>query len=1716
MDLSPGENTFKIKVTSEDESENETYTIVVERSEDITLVKNTHLTREGRVRVGDSTNGLWGQRFTTGTHNRGYELTSIGVYGHAVNLGNIDSMTLRIHEFDDSKSNDLGELVANLESPEPTAGEVNFFDAPDDTTLDAQTEYIVNLDIDANIASDLEFGDVSDNDQMGAAGWLIEDALRSGGNILGSTSMMIEVRGILQSTPRLTVSDAEVAEGSGNTLDFVVTLSPPPREALTVSASTQLQTAEPTLDYSPVTIELNFAAGEATKTVSVTIIDDGEDEVDETVGMLLERSPGPSPNVVFARPLGTGTIRDNDSLANLEIKDNDDNILRLSPAFSPLETEYAVSLRSEVDRITIIPTVEANHTGATIAVVDSIGVPIVDADTTKPEHQVNITRRSQTVKVKVTAPNTVLTTYIISISRFVPSPVSTNDPPRFLEGDSTTREIGEHAGGPIRLGPNEFPPADLASRGVGPWVRATDPDGDQLYYTLAKGDVSKFHVDLFTGRIGTKRLGQYIIGPQTEATGLIDYETQSSYRLRLMVHDTWGGNDYIDVTVEIIDLVEPPLTPGPPTVASGSPTSLNVSWNAPDNAGRPAITGYDLRYRRAGDTVWQDGPQGASGATATIAGLEMETLYQVQVRAVNHEGIGDWSASMTGSTATPTTPTLRFGDSAYFAPEGSGVVVTVVLSPAASSEVTVPLTTTERDGASSADYSGVTASITFPAGSSSQSFTVTAADDGPDSGESLLLELGEPPDGVDLGSPVSATVSIHELSGGSGWQAWFEKASYTATEGGQSATVTVGLSRPWRAGQTLTLPLWTPTPQGGASTADFSGVPSSVSFAPGTTRTSFEVTAADDGRNEYGESVLIQFGRGFPSNVKVGRGPARTVVHLADSGEGTPVKVSFGAGSYRAVEGGANAEVTVKLDRAPGRRVRIPLTTHYSNYEMRSRDYSGVPGSVTFGATDTEKTFTVTAVNDDDRDIYDTLEIRFSDLPRGVSQEGPSTVVHLNDNRDVPAVRVHFSNSILAIREGVHNTYPHVRADRRPDARLVIPLTVERLGGATGEDYRVPAWVAIDPHEDDHQGSFRQGFLIEVLEDADIDPGESLRITFGLLPKGVSLNTRHSTEIAVAMIDNDGDPRLSVSDAVATEGEDASLDFWVMLSPAETVPVTVDYTTAAGTATPGSDYDTATGKLRFGAGETAKTVSVPIIDDPVEDDGETMSLILSGPSGAAIYDGVATGTIRNTEDTELGPMLRVSDPEAVEGEDATLDFVVTLSPAASETVTVAYATSDGTAAAGSDYTARNGTLTFAAGETTKTISITIQDDDVAEGDGETVNLTLSNPSGAEIDYGDGLGKIRDASLTVEFQRVPASHDGTTAFTVRLKFSAEVASGTKAGLRNLLSVSGANTKRALRVDDRLDLFDFTFEPTGNDDVTISLGPSPTDCTAADAVCTSGGTALTGTTTVEVPGPEDSSGAGETGEAAGAGQDPGDGEEASALEAEFRQLPEGHDGTTAFTFQVAFTRELADGSGRKLRRALSATGGTVKSVRRVEDARDLYTVKFEPTGNDDMTISLGPSSTDCTANDAVCAGDGTALTGTVSETVPGPAAASDAGESDSEGEASDEFTMTFQNAPDSHDGSDVFTIRLQFTRDLAAGTKKQLRRALSVSGADMKVGVRVDDRMDLFDFNFKPTGTDDVVITLGPSGTDCTANDAVCTDDGTALTGTATVTVPYAAP
>jgi sugar lactone lactonase YvrE len=193
---------------------------------------------------------------------------------------------------------------------------------------------------------------------------------------------------------------------------------------------------------------------------------------------------------------------------------------------------------------------------------------------------------------------------------------------------------------------------------------------------------------------------------------------------------------------------------------------------------------------------------------------------------------------------------------------------------------------------------------------------------------------------------------------------------------------------------------------------------------------------------------------------------------------------------------------------------------------------------------------------------------------------------------------------------------------------------------------------------------------------------------------------------------------------------DAGLPVTVLREGGLTGTTTVNYTTVDGTATAGTDYTAATGTLSFAPGESSKTINIPIINDNVFEGNETLSLVLSNPNGGQVElldpTTAALTIIDNESQPSIStpPNLSVSEPR-ISGTTTAL-FTVQLSNATTQTATVNYSTSNGTATAGVDYVSTSGTLTFAPLETTKTIAVDILADQLYTEPNEYFFLTFNN------------------------------------------------------------------------------------------------------------------------------------------------------------------------------------------------------------------------------------------------------------------------------------------------------------------------------------------------------------------------------------------------------
>ena len=577
------------------------------------------------------------------------------------------------------------------------------------------------------------------------------------------------------------------------------------------------------------------------------------------------------------------------------------------------------------------------------------------------------------------------------------------------------------------------------------------------------------------------------------------------------------------------------------------------------------------------------------------------------------------------------------------------------------------------------------------------------------------------------------------------------------------------------------------------------------------------LTPAGDDVDEGDETVAVE---GAVAGLAV---TADTVTIVGDDTRGVAV-----SDTVLAVSEGDSAAYTVVLESAPTDTVTIAVSV------TGDADVTASPEGLTFTANDWSTAQTVTVRSAADDDVADDA----------------ATVTHAVSGGDYGANNVAAEPVTVTVDDDVGNHPATGLPAISGTARVGDTLTasVDEIEDEDGLENATFLYQWLSNHGTDDMEIANATDSTYKLVPADVGKTIKVRVTF--TDDGGAQETRVSA--ATDPVAAAAPSVLSVADAEATEEQDSTLVFVVTLNPAAGDTVTVDYATSDGTAGAGEDYTAASGTLTFLAGDTAKSISVPIIDDAVDDGGETFTLALSNASsGIQLGDSTATGTI-NDDDDSL-PVVSISDASAAEGD--AVAFTVSLSAASSQQVTVEYATSGGTATSGTDFTAQSGTLTFAANETSKTVSVATTDDSVDEED-ETFTLTLSSPANATLGDATATGTINDndnaAPLTASFSDMPASHTGGE-FTFGLAFSEEFELSYVTLRDTAFVVTGGEVKTAQRQQQGSNqAWNITVEPDGQGAVTIML-PETTDCDASGAICTGDGRPLSHSLSSVVAGP-----------------------------------------------------------------------------------------------------------------------------------------------------------------------------------------------------------------------------------------------------------------------
>jgi hypothetical protein len=524
---------------------------------------------------------------------------------------------------------------------------------------------------------------------------------------------------------------------------------------------------------------------------------------------------------------------------------------------------------------------------------------------------------------------------------------------------------------------------------------------------------------------------------------------------------------------------------------------------------------------------------------------------------------------------------------------------------------------------------------------------------------------------------------------------------------------------------------------------------SSTTVATSLVSGDFNADGAADIAGSAGNTAFVMLGDGAgnfgqPSRFPVGLSPRKVVAadlngdgktDLATANASGDVTVlintysfapeplpSLTVGDATVTEGDAGAAsmtFNVQLSAASARTVAVSFYAFPTGTAAAVGDFQPVAGSVVFAPGATSRTINVPVTGDTLDEFDEKFAVRLAFPLNAVVARGQAEGAIADD--DPPP-----SASVADVNVNEANSGPGAAAFTVTlSAASGKPVTISYAtadgSAAAGVDYQaVNGTLTFNP------GETSKTVAVGVAGDTTFETDETFFVNLSN-PVNVTLTRAQGSGL---IVNDDPLPAASVADASKAEGDAGTSDlmFTVTLSNASYQPASVTYATFDGAATSPADFQAVTGTLTFAPGETSRTFAVPLVGDTAVENSETFSATISNPVGATLADSHAFGTIVE-DDTSVHFTITVT---TLDEDDGGVQLVVTRDGVNTGVTTVNYSTSDGTASERSDYNLTLGTLRFAPGETSKSFTVLVTDDRLAEGD-ESFNVALSAPTGATLD-----------------------------------------------------------------------------------------------------------------------------------------------------------------------------------------------------------------------------------------------------------------------------------------------------------------------------------------------------------------------------------------------
>jgi hypothetical protein len=687
-------------------------------------------------------------------------------------------------------------------------------------------------------------------------------------------------------------------------------------------------------------------------------------------------------------------------------------------------------------------------------------------------------------------------------------------------------------------------------------------------------------------------------------------------------------------------------------------------------------------------------------------------------------------------------PVLRIGD-AQLAEDGGKMLFTVTLEQPRSFPVTVNFQTINGTALAGQDFTGASGQLSFASGELSKTIEIDILNDALDENdETFLVRLSNAAGagivdaegtGTILDNDDAPTISIRG-SDGTGSSRLAEGDS-----GVRDMFFTLSLSAPSGKAVTVRVSTADGTAIAGAAQdgADYEAFDQIITMPAGTTTQQVRVRIFGDANVETDEDFTIALSEAQNAGIDPERGSATGVI-LDDEVKITIDDVSIVEGN----SGTAQVFFTVSLDGVPAGPVTVDFAT-VAGTATAGEDFVAASGTLTFipGEPLTQQV-AVTINGDTLAESDEEFFLRLTNSSNAVIEraEGKGTI--LNDDA---GLRIGDALAFESSPGGTTTMAFTVTLENAPTGEVSVRYSTRNGTAIAGEDFAgiQGALLTFEPGETSKQ------IFVTILSNSTNDaPIETFTVELSE-PSGAGIIDRDGTG---TIVDN-ATPLMSISNPTLVEGNagTAQMVFVVSLNRAASSNVTVSFQTVDGTAVSGGanpDYDARSGTLIFAPGVTQQTISVPVRGDVFFEANETFTIELSGLSNNAfLLSGTGTGTIVNDD---AAPVVSIAGGSVVEGNSGTSNavFTISLNAVSGVPVSVTFNTQDGAALAGSDYVAVvDQVVTFAPGETSKTVAVAIQGDEELEPD-EIFRGVLSAPTGAVLGTSSADMVIRNDDIAV--------------------------------------------------------------------------------------------------------------------------------------------------------------------------------------------------------------------------------------------------------------------------------------------------------------------------------------------------------------------------------